>query len=68
MATLPPVRVALVPKGAHSASSAYSFLDVVKYSGKAYVCKVFAGITAKAFSADDWYELCSDGAKETPPH
>ncbi|MEG2185569.1 MAG: collagen-like protein [Cloacibacillus sp.] len=63
MANLPPVRAALVPKGAHSASSAYSFLDIVKYDGKSYVCKVFEGITAKAFAAADWFELCSDGLK-----
>lgn len=63
MADLDAIRIAIVPKGAHSASQAYSFLDIVKYNGKSYICKVFAGITAKAFDAADWFELCSDGAK-----
>jgi len=63
MATL--AKVVPIPKGAYSASATYNSLDIVRYNGKSWMCKV-DGITNIAPSEGTyWMMLAQDGGGAT---
>lgn len=46
MATLPPVRIAMLPKGDYNSTAAYGYLDVIGYGGALWCCIEENGATA----------------------
>lgn len=55
-------RVLLIPKGDYSSATTYNQLDWVRYSGKAWVCKVDGTVNVTPVQGDTWQLLAQDGS------